>query len=90
MLCQIGTERPPKKEETKIYQELANKVKEEGNALGQVEHHRNVVRDVEAKLHKQHGLLQELLARNQILQQEIDTLQSQVAVAANPYQGVRR
>ena len=49
---------------------------------------RNVVRDVEAKLHKQHGLLQELLDRNQILQQEIDTLQAQVAAAANPCQGV--
>ena len=57
----------PKKEETTIYQELANKVKEQGKVLGQVEHHRNVVRDVDAKIRKQQGLLQELLARNQIL-----------------------
>ena len=33
----------PKKEETTIYKELPNKVKEQGKVLGQVEHHRNVL-----------------------------------------------
>ena len=80
-------EPPPKKEETTIYQELANKVKEQ-DVLVQVDHHRNVVRDVEAKLHKQQGLLQELLDRNQILQQEIDTLHAQVVAATNPYRDI--
>ena len=69
---------PPKEEETTIYQDLANKVKEDGKILGQGKHHRHVVRDAEAKLHKQQGLLQELVAHSQSLKQEIDTLQAQV------------
>ena len=79
-------EPPPRKEETAIYQDLANKVKEHGKILRQVEHHRNVVRDAEAKLCKQQSLLQKLLERGQSLKQEIDTLQTQVAAAANSSQ----
>ena len=66
-MCCARLEPPPEKVDTTIFQELANKVKEQGKVLEQVEHHRNVVRDVDAKLHKQQGVLQEFLARNQIL-----------------------
>ena len=83
-------EPPPKKEETTIYQDMPNKVKEHGEILEKYEHQRNVVRDAEAKLHKQQGLLQELLERSQSLKQEIDTLQAQVAAAANSSQVVPR
>ena len=79
-------ELPPKKEETTIYQDLATKVKEHGQIFGQVEHLRNVVRDDEAKLHKQQRLLQELSERSQNLKREIDMLQAQVAAAASSSQ----
>ena len=75
---------PPRQEESWIYQDLANKDKEHSKILRQVEHHRNVVRDAEAKLCKQQTILQELLDRSQCLKQEIDALQAQVAAAANP------
>ena len=75
---------PPRQEESSIYQDLANKDKEHSKILRQVEHHRNVVRDAEAKLSKQQTILQELLDRSQCLKQEIDALQAQVAAAANP------
>ena len=41
---------PPKREEPTIYEDLANKFKEHGKVLSQVEHHRNVVRDAQLKL----------------------------------------
>ena len=81
-------EPPQKKEETTIYQDLANKDKEHGKILRQVEHQRNVVRDAEAKLHKHRGVLEELLERGQNLKREIDMLRAQVAVAANSAQVV--
>ena len=48
---------PPKREEPTIYQDLANKFKEHGKVLSQVEHHRNVVRDPQLKLQKHEGIL---------------------------------
>ena len=68
---------PPKWEEPTIYQELANKFKEHGKGLSQVEHHRSVVRDAQQKLQKHEGILKELQDRSQILQQEINSLQEQ-------------
>ena len=61
----------PKREEPTIYQELANKFKEHGKGLSQVEHHRSVVRDAR----------QEFLERSQSLQMEINSLQGQVEEA---------
>ena len=69
---------PPKREEPTIYQDLANKLKEHGKVLGQVEHHRGVVKDAQQKLQKHEGFLKELLDRSQVLQQEITSLQEQV------------
>ena len=68
---------PPKREEPTIYQDLANKFKEHGKVLSQVEHHRSVVRDAQLKLQKHEGILKELQDRSQILQQEINSLQEQ-------------
>ena len=68
---------PPKREEPTIYQDLANKLKEHVKVLGQVEHHRSVVRDAQQKLQKHEGILKELQDRSQILQQEINSLQEQ-------------
>ena len=68
---------PPKREEPTIYQDLANKLKEHGKVLSQVEHHRSVVRDAQQKLQKHEGILKELQDRSQILQQEINSLQEQ-------------
>ena len=65
---------PPKREEPTIYQDLANKFKEHGKVLSQVEHHRSVVRDAQQKLQKHEGILKELQDRSQILQQEINSL----------------
>ena len=72
---------PPKREEPTINQDLANKFKEHGKVLSQVEHHRNVVRDAQLKLQKHQGILQELLERSQSLQLEISCLQAQVEAA---------
>ena len=69
---------PPKREEPTIYQDLANKLKEHGKVLSQVEHHRGVVKDAQQKLQKHEGFLKELLDRSQVLQQEINSLQEQV------------
>ena len=74
----------PRQEESSIYQDLAYKDKEHDKILRQVEHHRTVVRDAEAKLNKQQTILSELLDRSRCLKQEIDALQAQVAAAANP------
>ena len=41
----------PKREEPTIYQDLANKFKEHGKVLSQVEHHRGVV-NAQLKLQK--------------------------------------
>ena len=60
-------EPPPKREEPTFYQDLANKLKEHGKVLGQVEHHRNVVRDAQLKLQKHQGVLQDLMERSQSL-----------------------
>ena len=60
-------EPPPKREEPTFYQDLANKLKEHGKVWGQVEHHRNVVRDAQLKLQKHQGVLQDLLERSQSL-----------------------
>ena len=68
---------PPKREEPTIYQDLANKLKEHGKVLSQVEHHRGVVKDAQQKLQKHEGFLKELLDRSQVLQQEINSLQEQ-------------
>ena len=59
---------PPKREEPTIYQDLANKFKEHGKVLSQVEHHRGVVKDAQQKLPKHEGILKELLDRSQVLQ----------------------
>ena len=56
---------------------MANKFKEHGKVLSQVEHHRSVVRDAQQKLQKHEGILKELQDRSQILQQEINSLQEQ-------------
>ena len=72
---------PPKREEPTIYQDLANKFKEHGKVLSQVEHHRSVVRDAQQKLQKHEGILKELQDRSQILQQEINSLQEQADAA---------
>ena len=71
----------PKREEPTIYQDLANKFKEHGKVLSQVEHHRSVVRDAQLKLHKHEGILHDLLVRSQSLQLEINSLQAQVEAA---------
>ena len=68
---------PPKREEPTIYHDLANKFKEHGKVLSQVEHHRSVVRDAQLKLPKHEGILKELQDRSQILQQEINSLHEQ-------------
>ena len=68
---------PPKREEPTTYQDLANKFKEHGKVLGQVEHHRSVVRDAQQKRQKHEGILKELQDRSQILQQEINSQQEQ-------------
>ena len=43
---------PPKREEPTIYQDLANKLKEHGKVLSQVEHHRGVVKECTTKASK--------------------------------------
>ena len=48
---------PPEREEPTIYQDLANKLKEHGKVLSQVEHHRGVVKDAQQKLQKHEGIL---------------------------------
>ena len=68
---------PPKREEPTIFQDLANKFKEHGKVLSQVEHHRSVVRDAQLKLQKHESILKELLDRSQSLQLEINSLQEQ-------------
>ena len=74
--CQIGAS--TKERGNYHISGLANKVKEHGKIWGQVEHHRTVFRDAQLKLHKQQG---GFARRSQSLQQEIDTLQAQVAAA---------
>ena len=77
--CSLQLE--PKREEPSIDQDLANKFKEHGKVLSQVEHHRSVVRDAQLKLQKHEGILQDLLERSQSLQLEINSLQGQVEAA---------
>ena len=70
-----------KREELTIYQDLANKFKEHGELLSQVEHHRNVVRDAQLKLQKHEGILKKLQDRSQSLQQELNSLHEQADAA---------
>ena len=72
---------PPKREEPTIFQDLANKFKEHGKVLSQVEHHRYVVRDAPLKVQKHESILKELLDRSQSLQLEINSLQEQADAA---------
>ena len=65
---------------------MANKTKERGSVMGQIEHNCNVVRDLETKLHKRTELLQELVERKKALQQEIEELEAQVAAALHASQ----
>ena len=53
--AKISLQLGPKREEPTIYQDLANKFKEHGKVLSQVEHHRSVVRDAQLKLQKHVG-----------------------------------
>ena len=69
----------PAKEEEPLAVQLANKTKEMGTVMRQIEHYRNVCRDLEVKLMRQGELLDENIARKAALQDEINVVEARIA-----------
>ena len=73
----------PAKEEEPLAVQLANKTKEMGTVMRQIEHYRNVCRDLEVKLMRQGELLDENIARKAALQDEINEVEARIAAEEN-------
>ena len=73
----------PAKEEEPLAVQLANKTKEMGTVMRQIEHYRNVCRDLEVKLMRQGELLDENIARKAALQEEINEVEARIAAEEN-------
>ena len=69
----------PAKEEVPLAVQLANKTKERGTVMRQIEHYRSVYRDLETKLMKQFELLEEAVEPKATLQNEVNELEVRVA-----------
>ena len=63
--------------------QLVNKTKEMGTVMRQIEHYRNVCRDLEVKLMRQGELLDENIARKAALQDEINEVEARIAAEEN-------
>ena len=71
----------PQKEEVPLALQLANKTKERGTVLAQIERERGLVRDFEVKFKKHSEALVELMERKYSLQREIEELERLSAAA---------
>ena len=61
---------------------MANKRKELAKIQGQVQHYRGVVSDIEAKLVKHQGMVEDSESQSQALQQDIESIRAEVSSPA--------
>ena len=78
----------PQKEEVPLALQLANKTKERGSVLAQIERERVLVGDLKAKYEKHTETLTQLMERKYSLQREIEELEALSAAAEAKQQGV--
>ena len=78
----------PQKEEVPLALQLANKTKERGSVLAQIERERVLVSDLKAKYEKQTETLTQLMERKYSLQGEIEELEALSAAAEAKQQSV--
>ena len=78
----------PQKEEVPLALQLANKTKELGSVLAQIERERVLVSDLKAKSEKHTETLTQLMERKYSLEREIEELESLSAAAEAKQQGV--
>ena len=79
----------PQKEEVPLALQLANKTKERGSVLAQIERERVLVGDRNAKYEKHTESFTQLMVRQQSLQREIEELEALSAAAEAKQQGVQ-
>ena len=69
-----SNEPTPQKEEVPLAVQLANKTKERGAVMVQIEHYRNICRDLEVKFAKHIELRDEAVERKLALQDDIPSV----------------